>query len=129
MTQTDPKAALALVAPGANTFPPPRPLGPHGMALWNRIQSEYGVRDAAGVEILMQACVASDRAETLAEQIAADGAVIQTRNGPRSHPAMGAELSARNFLCRTLQRLGVNLEPVSTVGRPGSPQGWRGRGD
>jgi hypothetical protein len=55
---------------------PPRKLGPHGLALWNRIQGEYGIADTGGVEILCQICQSLDRAESLAEAIERDGPVV-----------------------------------------------------
>jgi hypothetical protein len=30
----------------------------------------------------------------------------------------------RVFVCRTLQRLGLNLEPIKTPGRPSAALGW-----
>jgi hypothetical protein len=49
-----------------NAPKPPRKLGDAGLSLWNRVQSEYGITDVGGVELLMQACLAADRAEALA---------------------------------------------------------------
>ena len=42
------------------------------------------------------------------------------------NPAIKDELALRSFIVRTLQRLGLNLETVKPVGRPGGA-GWRGR--
>jgi hypothetical protein len=64
----------------------------------------------------------------LAEQISIDGAVIQTKNGPRAHPALKDELANRAFICRTLERLGLNLEAVKPVGRP-SGVAWNRKED
>jgi hypothetical protein len=97
---------------------PPRPLGDHGMALWIAINEENVFNDAAGREALCSLCQALDRAEMLAEQIAQDGPVIQTRNGVKEHPAVRGELANRSFVVRTLHKLGLGLEPLKTVGRP-----------
>jgi hypothetical protein len=111
LTVVDPTAASQLT--------PPRSLGQYGRALWDRIQSEHAVTDSGGVEMLAQACQALDRAEALADQIASDGEVIRGRKGVREHPALKAELAARSFVVRTLQRLGLNYEPVrAKAGRP-----------
>jgi hypothetical protein len=105
---------------------PPRKLGEHGLALWNSVQTTYHVDDAGGVELLAQACAAADRVEALAERINADGEVVQTRTGPKAHPALRDELAGRAFICRTLERLGLNVETIKPIGRPSSA-GWRGR--
>ena len=56
-----------------NAVNPPRKLGPAGENLWNRVQSEYGISDVGGQELLMQACLAADRADELAAIIDAEG--------------------------------------------------------
>jgi hypothetical protein len=106
------------VDPSANSYPPPRKLGRHGMALWNGIMSEYHIEDRGGVELLAQACAAVDRIEALAARITADGEVIDTPNGPKPHPCLRDELAARSFVVRTLERLGLNVEAIKPIGRP-----------
>jgi hypothetical protein len=95
-------------------FEPPRPLGAHGRALWDCVQSEYRIGDSAGVELLLQACTMLDRAEALAAEIATTGFML----GSRANPLVRDELAARSFVVRTLQRLGLDLEPAKPVGRP-----------
>jgi hypothetical protein len=103
---------------------PPRPLGEPGQKLWNRVQSEYRVTDAGGVEILYQACVACDRAEELAAVIAAEGSMVQTKSTRKVHPAIKQELELRAFINRALNQLGLAVEPLRSVGRP--PQAYGG---
>ncbi len=99
---------------------PPRPLGNHGQALWDAVQREYIIADAGGVEMLCQACQALDRAEGLRAQVDQDGAVFTTSTGLlKDHPALKHELAARAFIVRTLARLGLDVEAVKPVGRPG----------
>jgi hypothetical protein len=118
---------LSIVSSDTTAPQPPRPLGVHGLKLWNEIQAEYRIDDRGGIEILAQLCAALDRAETLAVQVAEDGLLIATRNGPKAHPLIKEELSARSFICRMLHRLGLNIEIVKPVGRPGSGgTGWTG---
>jgi hypothetical protein len=118
---------LTLVNPTSTAISPPRALGVHGKALWDRIQGEYRVEDTGGVELLAQACQALDRAEALAAAIARDGEVIHTRTGvPRTHPAVKDELGLRAFIVRTLEKLGLNVEAIKPIGRPPSSTGWRG---
>jgi len=90
--------------------------------------SEYHIEDRGGIELLMQACECADRVARLAERIDADGEVVEGRNGPRAHPALREELAGRQFICRTLERLGLNLEAVRPVGRP-SGAAWKARKD
>jgi ribosomal protein L13E len=111
-----------MLDPSSTTPQPPHKLGDHGLSLWQSIQSEYQVDDAAGRELLAQACEAADRIARLAERIDADGEVIETENGPKVHPAVKEELAGRAFIVRTLRQLGLTLEPVRAVGRPTA---WR----
>jgi hypothetical protein len=104
--------------PATSSIAPPRKFGIPGSSLWDAIQSEYRIDDPAGRELLAQACEAADRVATLAEKINADGAVIETKNGPKPHPALKDELAGRAFICRTLERLGLNLEAIKPVGGP-----------
>ena len=113
-------SALSLVgfSPEPTVTDPPRPLGEAGRRFWDEIMSAYAVDDEGGREILAQACAALDRAEELAEAIARDGAIVQTRNGSREHPGLRAELANRAFVVRSIQRLGLDVEPVRPIGRP-----------
>jgi hypothetical protein len=108
---------------------PPANVGPAGANLWRSIMAEYDISDAGGQALLEQAAFACDRAERLRAEIDAAGEILHTRNGPREHPGLKAELASRSFVCRTLQRLGINLEAVRMApGRPSGPA-WRGHGD
>lgn len=89
--------------------------------------SEYAIDDIGGIELLANACASLDRAEALAACVQTDGPVIYSENGiPKVHPAAKEELACRAFLCRTLQRLGLNVESIKSPGRPSKPVGWRG---
>jgi hypothetical protein len=114
----------------ASSLPqPPANLGPAGATLWRSIMYEYDISDAGGQALLEQAALACDRAERLRVEIDRDGEIIRGRAGVREHPGLRGELAARSFICRTLQRLGINLEAVRMApGRPSGPA-WRGHGD
>jgi hypothetical protein len=120
------KPPLALVRDPAETaLDPPRSLGKPGRSLWDRIMREYAIRDAGGVELLLLACEATDRAASLREVIDRDGELIPARSGLKEHPGLKAELANRAFVSRTLQRLGLDVEPVRPgIGRPGRGIGW-----
>jgi hypothetical protein len=115
------KSSLTLVNPAATTTQPPRPLGTHGTALWMAVTAEYRVEDAGGVEMLTQACEASDRVAALAAQISQDGEVVRTRTGPRSHPGLKDEVALRSFIVRTIEKLGLNFEAIRPAGGQSSP--------
>jgi hypothetical protein len=121
---TDPPR-LSVIGPEATNIQPPRKLGPYGTALWNRIQAEFAIADAGGLELLCLAAQSLDRAESLTAAIEQDGAVVLSRGGvPRANPACRDELAARAFVAKTLERLGVTLEPIKPMGRPSRAIGW-----
>jgi hypothetical protein len=128
MAKTDPKPAISVIAP--REIAPSRPLGTHGMRLWQEIQAEYRIQDAGGLEVLLQLCSALDRAEELAAAIDRDGVLISSGkdgNGPlKAHPAIREELACRSFVVRSLERLGVSIsvEPRRGPGRPPKSYGW-----
>lgn len=84
---------------------PPRPLGEHGMALWESISAEYDISSASTVEILAEACAALDRAEACADAIRDQGVTVIVNDTPRDHPLIKHELAARAFVARTIIRL------------------------
>ena len=96
------------------------------MALWDRVQGEYGITDTGGIEILAQICAALDRACSLREAINRDGEVVVIKGVPKAHPALRDELANRAFVVRGLERLGLNIEPIKPPGRPPRPRGWTG---
>ena len=110
---------LTLVPPGVTSPAPPRKLGPPGMALWSRVQAEYGIADVGGVETLTQICQALDDVESLTEAVERDGRTIRTRTGVKAHPALRDILAGRAFIVRSIAKLGISLEPIKPVGRPG----------
>jgi hypothetical protein len=123
----DDNPPLTVVNLAASLPKPPANLGPAGASLWRNIMSEYDVSDAGGQALLEQAAAAYDRAERLRVEIDRDGEIVRGRAGIREHPGLRGELAARAFICRTLQRLGINLEAVRlTSGRPSGPA-WGGR--
>src|SRR5262245_6823026 len=102
--------------------PPPRPLGTHGQALWDRIVQEFRLDDAVAREILCGACQALDRAQLLQAAIDRDGPTVVGPSGSiRAHPGLRDELQNRAFVARSLQRLGLDSELLrSGPGRPPS---------
>jgi hypothetical protein len=125
MTKRPGTPPLTLVDSAKTLITPPRALGQHGMNLWNGVLAEFDIRDRAGLELLSQAAACLDRAEGLAAQIDADGMVLRTRTGVRSHPAIRDETQCRAACVRILEKLGITREELRPMaGRP--PAGWRG---
>ena len=124
MAKTPENPPFAIVSGETTGISPPRPLGPHGRALWDRVQREYRVDDVGGAEILAQICAAQDRVEALREQINEAGAIIHTRNGLKANPLLRDETALRAFIVRSIERLGLNIEAVKPPGRPPKPFGW-----
>jgi hypothetical protein len=85
------------------------------------VQEHYRITDSGGTEMLCQLCEAADTAASLQAEIDADGHVIRTKAGPKSHPALRDLLAARAFIVRTLARLGLDVEPIRPLGRPPGP--------
>ena len=121
-----PKKLESVKDGASNSGGPPRKLGEHGLALWRSVMAEYAIQDAGGVEMLCQARQALDRAEALREQIEIDGDVIRSKSMLKDHPGLKHELANRSFVVRTLHRLGLDVEAIKPVGRPGNPFGIKG---
>jgi len=75
--------------------------------------------------MLAQACGALDRAESCRAHISRDGEVLRSKAGVRANPLLRDELNNRAFVVKTLRQLGLDSEPIRTVGRPPGP-GYRG---
>ena len=120
------KTPLTLVTPDATGMGPPRELHHHGRVLWDTIMSEFSIPDAGGLEMLLQICQAVDRQQILRVEIDRDGEVIRVRGMIKAHPALREELALRSFIVRTLQRLGLDAEPIKAIGRPATGFGWKG---
>lgn len=112
------KPKLKLVEASTAVDAVPSALGKSGQKLWQSIMSEYDICDAGGLEMLTQACGAADRVAEYASVIDADGPTVRSKTGVKEHPLLKHELAARSFVVRTLARLGLDLEPIKSVGRP-----------
>jgi P27 family predicted phage terminase small subunit len=113
------KPRLTVIGPSATTGDgPPTTLGKAGTNLWRSVMAEYQIVDSGGLSMLEQACAARDRISECAAIIAAEGAVVRTKMGPKEHPLLKIELASRAFLVRTLARLGLDVEPIRPTGRP-----------
>jgi hypothetical protein len=119
------KPLLSIVSGSVSTaVAPPATLAAPGAKLWRSVLSQYDIRDAGGLATLEEACVQRDRATEFAAIVARDGSMIRTKSGPKEHPLIRHEREARALMCRLLQRLGLDMEPVRPgAGRPSSGVG------
>ena len=113
-----PNLSVIHAEPLADLMQPPADLGETGAQLWASIQTQYQIADAGGLAMLKLAAESADRAQRCRLQIDQDGEMVRGRTGSRDHPLLRHELAARSFTVRTLQRLGLDVEPVKGIGRP-----------
>lgn len=89
-------------------------------AWWQSVRDDFNIEDAAGLALLTAAARALDRAEQARVLIDAHGVAVLDRFGQlRSNPAVAAERDAQATFRASLRELGLDLEPVGRVGRPG----------
>ena len=92
-----------------------------------KVQREYQVDDAAGVEMLLQVCETLNRIAACEARIAKDGVMILGARGALApHPLLATVQAARTFVVRTVDKLGLSYEPIRNVGRPSGFGAWRG---
>jgi hypothetical protein len=99
---------------------PTRKLGKEGQRLWTRIAGAYDLSDEGGRELLTLAGEAIDRAEDMKRAIDKAGLLIPNGSGVlRDNPLIRHEMGARAQAAKMLMRLGLDVEPLRSVGRPG----------
>ena len=64
----------------------PRGLAGAGRRLWDAVTGDYEL-DAPEAALLEEACKVRDFIADLRRKVAADGPIIESRQGPRVHPA------------------------------------------
>lgn len=107
-----------LRSPSSDLNQPPPDLARPGRDLWLKVTREFAFDDVGSLTLLHIACQSLDRAESLRKRIDEDGEMIPSPNGMKAHPLLREELGNRVFLARSLQRLGLDREPVQMLGRP-----------
>jgi hypothetical protein len=117
------KLNLALIGPSPEPqgLPVPAGLGEIGGELWREVTAMYAFDDPASLEMLRQACFATQRAERCAASVNEHGEMIRVGKTLRANPLLRDELGFRALAARLLSKLGLDLEPVR-VG-PGRPPG------
>lgn len=97
-------------------------LSPAAREWFDRLRSEYGIEDSAGLLLLQTAMEAFDRLAECQASIALHGASCADRFGQlKPHPLLGAERDARGQMLAALKALNLDLEPLRDG--PGRPAG------
>ena len=115
---TTPKLVAIPSSPQSGGLPVPPGLGEIGAGLWREVTKMYAFDDPASLEMLRQACAATDRAERCAAEVNEHGEMIRTKAGLRANPLLRDELGFRALAARLLSKLGLDLEPIKAHGRP-----------
>jgi hypothetical protein len=99
---------------------PPRGLSAEAKRRWRALVLEYGVDDAAGIQILHTGLQSFDLAERAAATIAKDGPTFVDRFGqPRAHPLLPVLRDARAAYLQAIKQLNFDVEPANhKIGRP-----------
>src|SRR5688572_1775028 len=104
---------------------PPRALSTEARRRWRELVAEYGIQDAAGLQVLTTYAEAFDRMRSAQVRIDKEGATFTDRFGqPRPHPLLAAERDARAQMLAALKLLNLDVEPLRD--RPGRPGGGDG---
>jgi hypothetical protein len=89
---------------------PPGGLEPARQALWEQLQSEYGITDAAGLAILQEAMRSLARADEARALLDKEGCTMVDRFGQRrAHPAAAIERDARAGFLAALRQLKIEV--------------------
>jgi hypothetical protein len=91
---------------------PPADLSVRARAFYLRMVADFEIDDAPGVELLLEACRALDRADQARAVLDVEGVVVIDRYEQRKpHPAAAIENSSRITFARLLRELNVSDEP------------------
>jgi hypothetical protein len=78
--------------------------GPSGDRLWSKLTAEFEFEEHE-LALLREACRTVDLLDDLAAVVAADGAIIAAKDGPRAHPAVVESRQLKIALARILAAL------------------------
>lgn len=113
--------------PGAPEALPDVPgvLAARSASLWSWVITEYQL-EPAQVELLTEACLALDRADSARAIIDEQGAVVADRYGsPKMNPAAQIEAQARSFYASAVKQLGIKADATPATLRSGGKPGPR----
>ncbi|MRR56373.1 MAG: hypothetical protein EG822_18050 [Deltaproteobacteria bacterium] len=104
------------------TIKPPKGLSPEARKIWIELQEEYGIDDAAGLQLLNIFTHAFDRAKDCKAAIDKEGLQVADRFGVmKSHCLTTVERDARGQMMTALKALNIDVEVLHD--KPGRPPG------
>ena len=100
----------------------PKTLQKAGKAIWKKLQEEFAIEDAAGLELLRKIAEYEDQIVEMTAQIETDGRTFLDRfKQIKAHPLLAARRDLQSAQLHTLKALNLDLEPLHE--RPGRPPG------
>jgi len=91
----------------------PKDLSAAGKRLWRKILADWPIVDAAHLEILREALLARDRAESCRRQINEVGELVVDRfNQQKPNPLLPHERDARSAFIQGIKALGLDPSEV-----------------
>ena len=97
---------------------PTRELGEHGLDLWTAVQSDYLIEDSAGIEVLMEACAALDRANPSRRKSRRTGRPFQAPRARGSIPVSPGRTEVGLLLSAALRASGYCTNQSSRSAAP-----------
>jgi P27 family predicted phage terminase small subunit len=91
---------------------PPKHLSREAVAVWRRLQAEFGIDDAAGLVLLQSALEGFDRIAQAREILARDGLTVEVDGKLRPHPALAIERDAANRMHSALRLMRLAPEAL-----------------
>jgi P27 family predicted phage terminase small subunit len=108
--KTPPK--LTLVSPATSSYsappPPPDHLSEQSKEWWRAVNEQYDLEPHA-LLLLKVAAETWDRLQQAREVIDREGLTVPTKNGLKTHPAIGIERDSRLAFARIVRELNLDL--------------------
>jgi len=96
---------------------PPAGLSAEARKLWSDVLEEFEL-PAHAAKTLHVACQTLDRLREAQAAIAADGIILDGRQGPRPHPGIAIERDSRTAFLRAMREIGLDIAEPATLRPP-----------
>jgi P27 family predicted phage terminase small subunit len=101
----------------------PKGLSQEARQWWRKVMSQYDM-DSAGIMLLTQALETLCRLREIQAQIEKEGLVVVNAQGQsKANPLLKAENDCKTCLLRYWKSLGLDFNPIGSVGRPPTLRG------
>src|SRR5262245_43285579 len=117
-----------MTIPADSLLPPPSHLSPSAAEWWRTTVDRYVLQEHH-LRLLRLCCEAWDEAQKAREQVEREGLTVPGHKGPRAHPCLAIEHSARLTVARLVRELDLDTEPPASdrIGPPAIFSNRRGR--